>query len=568
MQTKLLLPAAVATLLLASTSSCSKMGALSPDNFTVTPAPLEAVGGQVPVTINGRFPEKYMKRKATVTVTPVLRYEGGEAKGQAAAFQGEKVMGNDREISYKLGGSYTMKSSFAYVPEMQRSDLYLTFDARVGNKVVDVPEVKVGTGVLATSDLVRRTALGSPSALGEDAFQYAIAQSKQAQIKYLINQAKVRTSELQSVSVQDFVKTLREIKADQKGFQLDGIEVSAYASPDGKFDFNKRLAEQRQGSSQGYLQGELKKMKFEAPVDGNYTAEDWDGFRELVAASNLQDKDVIIRVLSMYDDPEQREVQIRNLSAGYTELADEILPELRRARLTLNYNIIGRSDEEIQSQLRSDASQLSVEELLYAATLTDNAAEKETIYRTAAQQYPADYRALNNLGTLAYARGDVKAAQDWYAKANTVKSNTPEVAANLALASLAEGNTANASALLAGATQAKSYNDVLGNVRLAEGNYAAAAQALAGSKSNSAALAQLLNKDYSAAAATLSGIAAPDATTDYLRAVLAARTNQGSDAVSALRKAIAADPSLKARAAKDLEFLTLFNDSDFLSAVR
>lgn len=566
MQSKSFLPLALAsTLVLAS---CNKMGELTADNFTVTPSPLEAVAGQVPVTINGRFPEKYMKKKAVVTVTPVLRYAGGQATGQAATFQGEKVQGNDQEISYKVGGNYTMKNTFAYVDDMEQSELFLTFDARLGKKQVNIPEVKVADGVLSTSALLGRTAGTANTATGEDAYQYAIAQVKQAQIKYLINQAKVRTSELKSVSVQDFVKTLREIKADQKGFEIDGIEVSAYASPDGKLDFNQKLAAERQKTSTGYVKGELKKMNIETDVDAQYTAEDWEGFQQLVSESNLQDKDIILRVLSMYQDPEEREKQIRNISAAYTELADEILPELRRARLTLNYNIIGRSDDEIEDQYKEDASKLSVEELLYLASLTENAGEKENIYKTAARLYPQDYRAHNNLAELAYAKGDLAAAKGFLAQAAAQKANAAEVNANSALIALAEGKQAEAESLLAKAATARNYNEVLGNLQIAKGNYAQAAQSLAGAKTNSAALAQILNKDYSAAAQTLTGIAKPDATTDYLKAIVGARTNQTATALASLKEAIAKDPSLKARAAKDLEFITLFNDNAFRSLVK
>ena len=342
-------------------TSCNKLGELSADNFTVTPSPLEVVAGQVPVTINGRFPEKYMKKKAVVTVTPVLRYEGGETAGQPATFQGEKIQGNDQEISYKVGGNYTMKNTFDYVDAMATSELYLTFDAKVGKKQksVEIPDVKVANGVIATSELLKNTVHNANTALGQDAYQYAIAQTQQAQIKYLINQANVRTSELKSVSVQDFVKVLREIKNDQKGFQLDNIEISAYASPEGSLKFNTQLAEKRQKSSAKFLEGELKNMELDADINTKYTAEDWEGFQELLMASNLQDKEVILRVLSMYEDPEEREVQIRNLSAGFEELATEILPELRRARLTVNYNLIGRSDDEIQAQYKSNAKALS-----------------------------------------------------------------------------------------------------------------------------------------------------------------------------------------------------------------
>lgn len=566
MQSKLYFSLALASSV--ALTSCNKLGELSADNFTVTPSPMEAVGGKVPVTINGRFPEKYMKKKAIVTVTPVLRYAEGSVQGQSATFQGEKVQANNTEISYKVGGNYTMKNSFNYVPEMAKSELYLTFDAQVGKKKVKVPEMKVADGVIATSTLINRTAASANTATGEDQYQYAIAQTKEAQIKYLINQANIRTSELNSVSVKDFVKTLREIKADQKGFQLDNIEVSAYASPEGKFDFNKKLAEKRGGTSSAYVKKSLKKNKLETDVDTRYTAEDWDGFQKLVAASNIQDKEVIIRVLSMYEDPEQRETQIRSLSAAFNELANEILPELRRARLTINYNIIGRSDDEIEEQLKNDASKLSVEELLYAATLTDDAAKKEDIYKKTVQLYPNDYRAYNNLAELALKSGNTTAAKQYLAQALQHNAKSSEANANMALLSLVEGNTEAAEQALGKAAEAKNYKEVLGNLNIAKGNYAQAAQDLAGVKSNSAALAQILNKDYAAAAQTLATIAAPDATTSYLKAILSARTNQNTQALANLKDAFAKDASLKARAAKDLDFAKLFGDATFQSLIK
>lgn len=549
-------------------TSCKKLGELSADNFTVTPSPMEAVAGQVPVTINGRFPEKYMKKKAVVTVTPVLRYDGGEATGQSASFQGEKVQGNDQEISYKVGGSYTMKNSFTYVPAMQKSELYLTFKARVGSKEVDVPEVKVADGVVATSALLGQTVGSANGASSSDAYQYAIKQTKEAQIKYLIQQANIRNSELKSTSVQDFVKTLREIKADSMGYMIDNIEVSAYASPDGGVKLNKNLAQAREKTSSDYVNKQLKSLELSANVDKKYTAQDWEGFQQLVQASNIQDKDVILRVLSMYDDPEERETQIRNLSAGFRELADEILPELRRARLTINYNLIGRTDEQIQQQYKTDASQLSVEELLYAATLTENAEEQKDIYTTATKQYPSDYRAYNNLATLAYKDGDVAAAKKYAEQAASKKSDAPEVNANLALVALSEGNTEAAEGYAAKATSASNYKEVLGNLEVAKGNYAQAAQNLQGVKTNSAALAQILAKDYTSAANTLSSVAEPDGLTDYLKAIVAARTNRDSEVVSNLREAFKKDSSLKSRAAKDLEFVGLFNDSTFQNLVK
>ena len=537
----------------AALTSCKKLGELSADNFTVTPTPLEAVAGQVSATIDGKFPEKYMKKKAVVTVTPVLKYEGGEAKGESATFQGEKVQGNDQTIAYKAGGTYTMKSVFDFVPAMLQSDLYLQFDAKVGKKTVTVPEVKVGYGVVATSQLLQNTLASVQPSLAADAYQRIIAEKQEANIKFLIEQAKLRDSELNSDNVKAFVAMMKEINDAKETRALKNIEISAYASPDGALDLNTRLAEQRQDNTDKYLQKEMKKIEMEGQVDTKYTAEDWDGFQELVSQSNIQDKDVILRVLSMYKDPEERETQIKNMSAVFNELAETILPELRRARLTMNYEIIGRSDEQIVSQFSSDASQLSVEELLYGANLS-TVSDKEAWYQKTSQLYPNDYRAYNNLGMLAYQKGDMSAAENYFNKAKSLKADAPEVNANLALIELGKGNVSAAETNLGKAAGAQGFNEANAALNIAKGSYQQAASAANGVKSNTAALAQILNKDYAGAKSTLEGVAKKDAYTSYLLAIVAARTNDAAGVNSNLKDAVSKDSSLKDRAVKDLEF--------------
>ena len=369
-------------------SSCGKMGELSSDYFTTNPEVLEAVAGKVPVTINGKFPEKYMKKNAIVEVTPVLKWNGGEAKGQSTTFQGEKVEGNGQTISYKLGGNYTMKASFDYIPEMAKSELFLNFKITRGSKTYTIPAVKVADGVIATSELP--TIASSNASYANDAFQRIIKQAQEANIMFLIQQANLRNSQLTSAEMKEFHKKVAEVNADKKNYKLNNIEVSAYASPDGGLKLNTGLAEDREANAEKYLNKQLKKAKIDANVDAKYTAQDWEGFQELVAKSNLQDKDLILRVLSMYQDPEQRENEIKNISSVYKTLADEILPQLRRARLTANYDIIGRSDEEIVEAFDTNPKVLSVEELLYAATLTKDNARKQAIFTKTAQLYPND----------------------------------------------------------------------------------------------------------------------------------------------------------------------------------
>ena len=519
----------------------------------LTPTPLEVNAGKVAATIDGKFPEKYMKKKAVVTVTPVLKYEGGEVKGQSATFQGEKVEGNDQTISYKVGGTYTMKSVFDYVPAMQQSDLYLQFDAKVGKKTVTVPEVKVGYGVVSTSQLLKNTLASVTPSLAADTYQRIISEKQEANIKFLIQQATVRKSELNSNNVKEFVKMMKQINDEQETKALRNIEISAYASPDGALDLNTRLAEQRQGNSEKYVQKELKAIKMEAEVDAKYTAEDWDGFQELVAASNIQDKEVIVRVLSMYKDPEEREAQIKNMSSVFKELADEILPELRRARLTLNYEVIGRSDVQIEEQFKEDASKLNVEELLYGANL-DFITDKAAWYKKTTELYPNDYRAYNNLGLLAYQKGDMATAESFFNKAKSINSNAAAVNANMALIELGKGNVAAAETYVGKAVGAEGLNEAMACLNIAKGSYGQAASTVNEVVSNSAALAQILNKDYASAKATLENVTNKDAYTSYLKAVVAARTKDVAGVSSNLREAFRLDSSLINRAKKDLEF--------------
>ena len=526
---------------------------LTADNFSVTPNPLETQAGEVPVTINGTFPEKFMNKKAVVTITPELRYEAGSAQGVGASFQGEKVMGNDPTISYRLGGRFNMKTAFAYTPDMQKSDLWLTFQAHKGKKTIDIPAVKVANGIVATSELYKKTILSDGGCIAPDSFQRVKEQKQEANIKFLVNQATLRQSELKNNSVTAFVEMLKKINADREGLNINNVEIQAYASPEGGFDFNNKLAGKRQNVSEGYVKDQLKKSKLQTGIDAHYTAQDWDGFQRLVQASNIQDKDVILRVLNMYQDPEEREQQIRNMSAGFRELADGILPELRRSRLIINYETIGRSDEQIADQYKSDPAKLSADELLYYATLVDTQAEQEAVYKKTAELYDKDYRAYNNLATIALNKGDKSAAAAYLAKALGYDAGAAEASANKGLMSLIDGDMQAAEAAIAKSANSDNTTYAQGVLNLAKGNYAQAEKLFGKANTNSAALAQLLNKNYAAAAATLDKVERPDAVTSYLHAIVAARRGNKFAASSYLKEALEKDPSLQTYADNDLE---------------
>ena len=551
MNKKFLLPFFVLAAILTLSSCSNKLKPLAEQYIKAEPQPLEAIGGKVPVTINATFPAKWFNKKAVVTVTPVLRYQGGEAWGTSYTYQGEKVKGNNQVIPQKEGANVTMKSSFTYKPEMKKSELYLTFD------------VKIGEGVIATSELA--DAATATAAIAADKFQRIIKEAHDANIMFLIQQANLRAKELNSDAIKEWKDLVKN--ADEAPNQNVAIEISAYASPDGGFKLNNTLAENREGNTTKYLNKELKKMKVDAPVDARYTAQDWEGFKELVSASNLQDKDLVLRVISMYQDPETREKEIKNISAVYSDLAETILPQLRRSRLTANIEIIGKSDDEISALAKSNPSELNIEEILYAATLTNNDGEKMAIYTKASELYPNCYRTWNNIGMMAFKAGDLAKAEQMFNKSNSIKNNA-SANMNLGLIALTKGDQAKAQQLFGNAAGVNELSEALGVLYLEQGEYAKAVNSFGSVKTNNAALAQILVKDYSKASQTLNGVANPDAVTSYLKAVVAARTNDANGVINNLKAAIAADKNMAKEAAIDLEFAKYATNSDFAALVK
>ena len=451
---------------------------------------------------------------------------------------------------------------------MEDAELYLRFDVAKGSKTYTIPEVKIADGCVATSQLYRRTAAMANIAVGEDAFQRVIKQAKEANIMFLIQQTNLRTSELNSTSMTELREALKDVATDYENKVLEDIKIAAFASPDGGMSLNDGIAVERERNTANYMKNELKKVKLEGLVESEYTAEDWDGFKELVAQSTLPDKDLILRVLSMYTDPEEREQQIKNISTVYSELADEVLPKLRRARVTLNYQIIGRSDDEIIAQYAADPNKLSLEEILYMTILTEDEAEKVSIYNTAIDLYPNDYRAYNNLGVIAFRKADYETAADYFAKAESVDATAPEVMINLGYLELLKGNVDEAEAYIAKGAGSKAGDEALGNLYIAQGKYDAAAALLEGSKTNSTLLAHVLVENYVEARETLEAIKNPDAVTHYIKAVLGARTNNVVLLYDGLKEAISLEPELAQKAKVDLEFAKFANTETFLDILK
>ncbi len=554
----------VVSAVLFATSCSSKLKPLSQNNFNVTPSPLETVGNQVPVTVNGTFPEKWFHKNATVTITPVLKFGNSEVTGTPFSYQGENISGNRVTISNSRGGNFTINSTFPYREEMQSAELYLRFDGRIKNKQSILPDLKVADGVIATSALadVKTT---TPS-VADDGFQRIIQQAQEANILFVIQQANLRQSELNKQDMTTWKKRVEQAFNDPK--QNVNVEVSAYASPDGGLSLNEKLAEQREQNTSAYLEKELKNRNIDTEVYARYTAEDWEGFRQLVSASNLQDKELILRVLEMYPDSETREREIKNISYVFEDLAETILPQLRRSRITANIEIIGKSDEEIMTAWKNNPKELSIEELLYASTLTDDEKVKERIYQYATANFSNDYRGWNNIGTMFYKQGDYAKAKQAFDRAAQVNPSAPEVNVNKALLAIMDNDLQTANELLGRSAGAASLDEAMGLLSLLQGNYNQAVGAYGNNKTNNAGLAQLLVRDYNKAKQTLESVDNPDATTAYLLAIIASRTNNFNDVAANLRTAIGRDRTFATRASNDLEFAKYRTNQEFMSIVR
>lgn len=537
----------------------------NPEQINVNPSPLTKVGNKVNAEITGTFPAKKFAKKGVLVVTPVLKYEGKEALGEPVTYVGEKAKENGTTVNYANGGKYTQSCSFNYVPEMKKSELYLRFKATVGKKEIEIPDLKIADGVVATSELA--SAKDNKTATTPDKFQRVIQELTEADIKFLIQSANLRSSETKSDAVKALQAAIKDANAAERK-EINKLEVAGYASPDGGMDLNEKLAKNRQKVAADFLKKGLKKDKVNANIESNITAEDWEGFQKAMEQSNMQDKDLVLRVLSMYSDPEEREAQIKNLSSVYGTIANEILPALRRSRLILTTDLIGKSDAEIRDLAKKDPAQLSVEELLYAVTLTNDKAEKMELLSKAANIYN-DYRAWNGLGQLYFEDGNIAEARRCYGRALSIEPNNPDVNYNAGLAAMADGDLKKAEEYLGKAAGTKGNLDAaLGTLYTQKGEYAAAKKAYGSKATNNAAVQQILNEDYAGASKTLAAVKEPNATTAYLKAVVGARTNDKAAVIGNLKEAAAKDSKLKARAAKDIEFAKFAEDAEFQAIVK
>jgi len=561
----------VAALLFSGCAGLTKMRDNAPTvSYQVKPNPLETHKGEVVVTVDTKFPEKYFNKKAVVVATPVLKYEGGEKEFGATTLQGEKVKANNKVIPY-AGGSYSYTGTIPFVPEMMKSELSVKMSASIKEKdPVVFSSPKIADGVIATPTLVQ---VYPKTVMMGDKFVRITPESYKADIHYVINKSDVRKSELKGDDVKAFETAMKDAKAATNK-QIKGAKISAYASPDGPLDLNEKLSGNRGGSAEKYLVKALKDNKITEAEAAEFlskmtTAEDWDGFKELMEKSTIQDKELILRVLSMYSDPVVREKEIKNISKAYEEIADDVLPQLRRSVMAVNVDVVGLSDEEILNLGKTDPSKLKVEELLYGANLCKENEQKLAMYQAAALYFPNDVRTWNNVGYVLMKMGKTAEAKAAFEKAKALKDD--EISKNnLGAVALAEGDLATAENLLSAGmdtSNATSYN--LGIIKIKQGDYAAAVNYFGSKPSFNAALAQLLNGNTDKCLATLNEMGDDVcACVFYLKAVANARAGKEDGVYVNLRNAIGKDPKWKDYAMKDAEFLKYSSSEAFKAAVQ
>jgi tetratricopeptide (TPR) repeat protein len=557
--------------------------------YKVTPEVMTVQGDSITITIKGTYPAKVFPKKATVTTTPVIVYSGGEKAFEPITLIGEQVQGKGTKIANAKGGtfSYTSKPKIAYSPEMKVATLELRTTGQVKSKTKVLPAKKIADGIITTPLLVKSD---DKVILAKDNFQKVASSTKTASIFFLIDESRVLSQKIspQIATLYNYKKAAVEVSSsntDQlkafkafvvdavaKGSVLKGITVSAYASPDGELTTNTKLAEERAANA---IKEMIKMFKQKdskvdsAAMDAFYTkvttAEDWDGFKSAMEASSIPDKELILRVLTMYPDGETREKEIKNLSATYTEVADKILPQLRRAVLTLNVDEKAKSDEQLLKMATSATDTLTVEEILYAATLTEDINTKGEIYKKGVKLYANDWRTVNNLGYVYLMQNEVDNAGALFKQADSLKADNPIVKNNLGVVARKKGNRKEAMDLYAAATGAGSevsYN--MGIIEIQNGNYPAAVTDFGDNNSFNAGLAKLLNNSLDDATSAIDNSNDKEAALSlYLKAVIAARKNSADVLISNLKAAIEKDLSFKQMAAEDAEFIKFRDNADF-----
>lgn len=562
----------LATALTAVLAGCSGLGkmqkCIEEVKIEANPNPLEVKGDKVAVNVSTRFPTRYFDRRSRLEFTPTLVTKSGEVTYKPYGLQGEKFPGNDKMISFRSGGEHTYSGEVAYTPAMEVSELQLNITGYRGKKTKKFVPIKIADGVITTPYLLKNDDM---PALGEDQFKKITQHQQKVVVNYLVNSSAVQSKELSDKDVKD-AESFLKLVAKNKDYTIQNVEIEAYASPEGELRKNENLAKDRAATGKDVIEDLFTAAKVKKSDKNFYTTtpkgEDWEGFKELMEKSKIADKELILRLLGMYSDPQKREEEIRNLSATFTEVSEQILPKLRRTTIDINYQINGKTDEQILSLAKSAPSKLNVEELLYAATLTSNRDEKMAFYVAAEKQFPGDYRGSNNIGYLMFQNGDLSGAKAKFEKANGIQENAA-TSNNLGVIARREGNRAMAMKHFGNAAGSKEAKYNTGIVNIQNGDYNTAILNMNGNNTFNTALVYTLSQQYDKADQALKASSEREtAHGHYLGAIIAARANRTEVMIEHLTAAVKADSALKVKAASDLEFIRYRDNAAFKALLK
>lgn len=537
-------------------------------NFALTPNPVEMHGDTIAIALSGSFPAKYFNKKVSAVVTPVIKYGAGEEAFAPLKLKGEVSEGEGAVINYEKGGSFTHSAKIPYKDGMDVATVELRVTGTYKTKTKDLDPRKVADGTIITPKLVMSA---EKAIAAKDNFQKFALENYSAVINYLVNNSTVRGSELSDKDVKDLTANLK-IWATNPKMEFSGIEVNAYASPEGEISKNDNLANERAASADKAMAGEFKKAKLTIPEGTSKLVgkgEDWDGFKKLMVASDIKDKELIIRVLESYSDLTKREEEIKNLAATYTEVAKKVLPELRRSELSVVMKHHNLTDDEMKVLVDTKIDSLDAEQMFYAASLYNDDAKKEMIYKSFSSKFPEDWRGPNNLGYIYITQNKVADAKAQFEKAAGLSANNAIVNNNLGVCERLSGNNDAAMAFYdkaagAGTTE---VNENKGIIYIMRGDYASAKSSYAGVNSFNAALANLLSGNNSIGGIIDGSTDKDEALAYYLKAIAGARSNDKNMLVNNLKSATGKDAGLKAKAKTDAEFIKFKDDAEFQAAV-
>ena len=519
-----------------------------------SPEPLILRGDQVELEVTGRFPAKYFGKKVSIEATPVLTWEGGSASFESEGFQGEDAAGNFTVVPFETGKSFSYASSIPFDPAMEdAAELTVSITGSQGSKSATFDPIVVGAGVITTPLWVQADDQFIPV---EDNFQRVITYTEEVTVNYSVNSSTVRSAELRDEDWKA-LKDLIQLSVDADSVTITGARIEAYASPEGEISLNEDLASDRANSAAAAITAEMKRKKLTAD-DAFYSlapkGEDWQGFKSLMQASSIEDKNLILRVLEMYSDKNKREEEIRNIAKTYKEIEKDILPQLRRSQVVVSYDVEGYTDEELMDYCMSQPDILTADELLYAATLFEDLNDKLTVYQSAARVHADDFRGYNNAGWCLAQMGRMNQAWEVFQQALELERNKA-VVNNVAALTRQDGNIDDAMKLLneaAGAGPEVGYNK--GIILVQKGDYASAISNMGRVSTVNVALAKMLNGDAAGAKTTLENANDDSAVASYVMAIACARLNDSAGVKKHLGEALAKDPNLRKKAEKDLEF--------------